>query len=60
MELVRLVSLELSEARKIRERQKIGTMTEHYDEDGYLCFDPKELQTYKPRKCGRKPKGMVK
>lgn len=60
MELVRLVSLNFSEARKIRARQQKNTMTEHYDEDGYLCFDPKELQTYKPRKSGRKPKGMVK
>ena len=59
MELVRLVSLTYSEARKIRARQRTKTMTEYFDEDGYLCFDPKELQTYKPLKSGRKPKGKV-
>lgn len=54
--LVRLISLLKKDAVKIRSRQLSGTMTEYYDDEKYLCFDDKELKTWKPRKRGRKPK----
>lgn len=55
--LIRLVSLSRKDSCKIRNRQLKGTMTEYYDDEHYLCFDDQELKTWKPRKCGRKPKG---
>lgn len=54
--LIRLVSLSRKDSCKIRNRQLKGTMTEYYDDEHYLCFDDQELKTWKPRKCGRKPK----
>ena len=54
--LIRLVSLSRKDSCKIRNRQLKGTMTEYYDDEYYLCFDDQELKTWKPRKCGRKPK----
>ena len=53
MTLVRLISLPHSEATKIRERQKAGTMTEFYDDGQYLCYSEEELNNYKPKKRGR-------
>lgn len=53
----RLIELTHEQARKIRARQLAGTMTELYDEEKYLCFDEKELEKWKPKKVGRKPKG---
>ena len=53
MKLIRLISLPHSEATKIRERQKAGTMTEFYDDEQYLCFSEEELKNYKPKKRGR-------
>jgi hypothetical protein len=54
MKLIRLISLPHSQATKIRERQKAGTMTEFYDDELYLCFSEEELKNYKPKKRGRK------
>lgn len=56
MKLKRLISLPHSEATKIRERQKAGTMTEFYDDEQYLCYSEEELQSYKPKKRGRPSK----
>lgn len=56
--LVRLISLPRKDASKIRDRQLKGTMTEYYDDEKYLCFDDQELKRWKPRKSGRKPKGV--
>jgi hypothetical protein len=53
MKLTRLISLPHSQATKIRERQKAGTMTEFYDDEQYLCFSEEELKNYKPKKRGR-------
>lgn len=58
MKLVRVFSLSATESRKIRCRQKHGTMKEYF-ENGYLCFDEDELATYKPRKSGRRVKTYV-
>lgn len=54
--LKRIIELPYNEARKIRARQKVGTMKEYYDDDQYLCFDEEELKSYKPRKDGRPAK----
>ena len=54
--LKRIIELSYNEARKIRARQKVGTMKEYYDDDQYLCFDEEELKSYKPRKDGRPAK----
>lgn len=54
--LKRIIELNYNEARKIRARQKVGTMKEYYDEEKYLCFDEEELKSYKPRKDGRPAK----
>ena len=54
--LKRIIELSYNEARKIRARQKVGTMKEYYDDDQYLCFDEEELKIYKPRKDGRPAK----
>ena len=51
----RLIELPLSEASKIRSRQKKGTMSELYDDEDYLCFDEIEYENWKPKKNGRKP-----
>ena len=51
--LKRIIELPYNEARKIRARQKVGTMKEYYDDDQYLCFDEEELKNYKPKKIGR-------
>lgn len=56
MQLVRLVNLTKSQANKIRERQKKGTMAEHFDSENYLCFDQQEFDNWKPKKVGRKAK----
>lgn len=56
MQLVRLSSLSRSDANKIRERQKKGTMKEYFDKENYLCFDQKEYDNWKPKKVGRKAK----
>lgn len=56
MKLIRLISLPHSQATKIRERQKAGTMTEFYDDEQYLCYSEEELQNYKPKKRGRPSK----
>lgn len=53
MMLKRIIELTYNEARKIRARQKVGTMKEYYDEEQYLCYDEEELKTYKPKKSGR-------
>ncbi len=53
MKLKRLISLTYRDARRIRERQKAGTMTEFYDDEQYLCYSEKELKNYKPKKRGR-------
>ena len=58
MGIKRLITLPHSEAVKIRERQKAGTMTEFYDDERYLCYSEEELKTYKPRKSGRPSKGV--
>lgn len=54
--LKRIIELSYNEARKIRARQKVGTMKEYYDEEKYICFDEEELKNYKPRKYGRHAK----
>lgn len=54
--LKRIIELPYNEARKIRARQKVGTMKEYYDDDQYLCFEEDELKNYKPRKDGRPAK----
>ena len=51
--LKRIIELPYNEARKIRARQKVGTMKEYYDKEKYLCFKEEELKNYKPRKIGR-------
>lgn len=56
MAIRRLISLAHSEATKIRERQKVGTMTEFYDDEKYLCYSEEEYLNYKGNKRGRKPK----
>lgn len=56
--LIRLMSLTHKEASKIRDRQKKGTMKSYYDDELYLCYDDEELKNWKPRKNGRKPKGL--
>lgn len=56
--LVRLASLSRRESCKIRSRQMKGTMAVYYDDEKYLCFDDQELKRWKPRKSGRKPKGV--
>ena len=55
MALKRLIELTREEASKIRARQKAKTMGEYYDSEQYLCFETKELETYRPRKSGRPP-----
>lgn len=45
-----------TDARKIRARQKNGTMTEIYDDDGFICYDVDEYNSWKPKKRGRKAK----
>lgn len=54
--LKRIIGLPYNEARKVRARQKVGTMKEYYDEEKYLCYDEKELKNYKPKKRGRPSK----
>lgn len=56
MQLVRLCNLSRSDANKIRERQKKGTMKEYFDKENYLCFDQQEYDKWKPKKVGRKAK----
>ena len=56
MQLKRLIDLNQSEAARIRARQKVGTMSELYDDKYYLCYDADELKSYKPRKSGRPSK----
>lgn len=56
MAIKRLISLTHSEATKIRERQKVGTMTEFYDDENYLCYSEEEYKNYKGMKRGRKPR----
>ena len=52
--LKRVVDLPtVTEAKKIYDRLKKGTMTYYEDEQGYAMFDENELETYKPRKSGR-------
>ena len=55
MALKRLIELTREEASKIRARQKAKTMGEYYDSEQYLCYETKELETYRPRKSGRPP-----
>ena len=56
MAIKRLVSLPYRDARRIRERQKAGTMTEFYDDEQYLCYSEEEYINYKPKKSGRPAK----
>lgn len=56
--LKRLISLSRKDANKIRDRQLKGTMNEYFDDELYLCYDDEELENWKPRKNGRKPKGL--
>lgn len=53
MAIKRLISLTHSEACKIRARQLVGTMTEFYDSENYLCYSEEEYKKYKPKKRGR-------
>ena len=53
-DLERLINLNSTEAKKIRARQKAGTMSVYYDKEKYICYSKKELNVYKPRKKGRK------
>ena len=53
MEKVRLSSLTHSERVRIRKRQMKGTMSDLVDEEGYICYDPNELESWKPKKAGR-------
>ena len=53
MAIIRLNWVSKNEREKIRKRQLAGTMTEYYDQQGFLCYDENELLTYKPRKKGR-------
>ena len=53
VEKVRLSTLSHSERERIRRRQVHGTMTDLVDAEGYICYDPKELENWKPRKSGR-------
>ena len=59
MELIRLSTLEHNEARKIRSRQKKGTMREYVDNENYLCFLKEEYDAWKPKKTGRKSKERI-
>ena len=52
----RVFSLPPAKARKIRARQKNGTMKEIYDDDCFICFDVEEYNNWKPLKRGRKAK----
>lgn len=55
--LKRVVDLPtVTEAKKIYDRLRKGTMTYYEDEQGYAMFDDNELETYKPRKSGRPTK----
>lgn len=58
MELIRLNSLPRNEYHRIRRRQRVGTMKSYLDEDGYVCCDKEELDNYKPKKNGRRPKDI--
>lgn len=60
MAIKRLISLPYRDAHRIRERQKAGTMKEYYDREHYLCYSEDDYINYKPKKCGRKPKGTKK
>ena len=51
----RVFDLDSSEARKVRARQKKGTMSEIYDDNRYLCYDVGEYENWTPKKPGRKP-----
>ena len=53
-DLQRLKNLHISDANKIRARQKSGTMGEYFDEEGYLCFSISEYNSWQPKKTGRK------
>lgn len=55
LKLIRLSSLSKTEAARIRYRQRHGTMTEHYDADGYICYDAIEFEHWRPKKGGRPP-----
>lgn len=50
----RVFSMPHSEAVKIRNRQRKGTMKEIYDDDCYLCFDVEEYANWTPKKSGRR------
>lgn len=52
-EKVRLSTLSHSERERIRRRQMKGTMSDLVDAEGYICYNPKELIAWKPRKAGR-------
>lgn len=56
----RLSEMSHNEMRKIRDRQRKGTMSELYDKQNYLCFDEREYAEWKPKKNGRKPKELHK
>lgn len=53
--LKRLTSCSTTDYRAIRARQRRGTLSEYYDEQGYVCYDENELKDWKPAKRGRKP-----
>ena len=53
IEKVRLSTLTHSERERIRRRQMKGTMSDLVDSEGYICYDPKELEQWKPKKHGR-------
>lgn len=56
----RLINLTKTDAVKIRARQKAGSMSELYDEDGYLCYSKEELEKWESKKKGRKPVRVAK
>lgn len=56
MQLKRMKDLPRNTYSKYRERQLAGSMSEYYDDDGYLLYDEDEVETYKPKKRGRPTK----
>ena len=53
MKKVRLSTLPHNKMVMIRRRQINGTMSDLVDGEGYICYDPDELASWKPRKSGR-------
>ena len=54
--LKRLNELTRKERNRLTMRMKRGILKKYIDEEGYLCYKEEELNTWQPRKAGRKIK----